>query len=210
MPIPKRIHFGLFGGHQLSDLNRRCMATWKAVLPDYEVVAWSDANIPMNKWVRRAMVECPINCHNYMQLWAIWKHGGVAMDGDVEMIRPFDLNHGMMVGFQKDDELLDCVNNAVIGCEPGHPSIRRILDRIELRRPTDDPVWIGCGLLTGEMHHLGMREPGKEVKIGDVMIYGKDRFSPWFHDEIPDRVKITERTFAVHLYEGSWGKKKTP
>ncbi len=169
---------------------------------------WGDHNIPMVKWVRDAIRLRPVNAHNYMLLWSIWRHGGVAIDNDVEVLRPFDLNHGMFVGFQKDNDMVDAINNCVIAAEAGHPSIRRILDRMELRHPDDDPVWIGCGLLTGELYHLGVRTPGLECKIGDVMIYGKDRFSPWFHTESRDQAKVTERTFAVHHYQGSWGPKK--
>ena len=34
--IPRRIHYCWFGRGALSALNQRCMATWRAVLPDYE------------------------------------------------------------------------------------------------------------------------------------------------------------------------------
>lgn len=204
--IPKILHYGWFGGWSPSDLNLRCFESWKRVLPDYQWMLYHDSSIP-SKWFREAVKHSPINAHNYMLIWSLWKHGGVAMDNDVEAIRPFDLDHGLFVGFQKDDELTDCVNNCVIGAVAGHPVLRRILDRMELRNPTDDPVWLGPGLLTAEMFNLGMRIPGHEQKIGDVMIYAKDRFNPFNHDERHDWMKVTGRAYAVHHFQGSWAKK---
>lgn len=184
------------------------MGTWADVLPDYEVMPWNDDNIPRDSnWFRAAARLKPVNAHNYMLIWSAWKYGGVAMDNDVEVIRPFDLEHGLFVGFQKDKEMLECVNNCVVGAIAGHPLLRRILDRMELRRPTDEPVWMGPGMVTAELHAIGMRIPGMECKIGDVMIYGKERLSPFFHDEPRDRAKITTKTFAVHHFEGSWAVK---
>jgi hypothetical protein len=207
--IPRVLHWGLFGGWKLSALNRDCMASWAAVLPEYTVMAWDDRNGPNRSFFRRALKESPINAHNYIGLYALYHHGGVMLDNDVEVIRPFDLNHGMFIGFQRKDSDGLCINNAVIGAIPRHPLIRRCLRRMERGNPNGDPLWFGCGLLTDELRQIGMTGVNVEQKLGDVMVYDRERLYPYFHDEpVIPREKLTDRTLAVHRWEGSWRQRK--
>lgn len=206
--IPRIIHWGCFGGHKLSELNHRCMATWKTVLPDYKIMNWDDANGPKRKFFMRALEVSPINAHNYIGIWALYRFGGVMMDNDVEVIRPFDLEHGMFVGFQRNDVDGMCLNNAVLAARPHHPVIRAIFRRMEKGAANGDPLWFGPGLLTEELHKAGVVGVNTEQKVGDIMVYDKERFYPFWHGEKIDTAKLTSRTFAVHHWEGSWNKKK--
>lgn len=202
--IPKILHWGLFAGHKLSPLNRRCMATWKKVLPDYEVRAWDDRNGPKRRWFQDALRECPINAHNYMELWTLWTFGGVMVDNDVEMVRPFDLGHGMFIGRQKGTEPTDAINCAVLGATPRHPMIEECLFMLEKQPVTHDPVWCGCGLMTRLLRRIGMKDVDQDQRIGGIMIYARDRFYPYFHDEPPLHPPYPKRTIAIHRWEGSW------
>ena len=42
--IPKIIHYCWFGGKEKPDLIKKCMATWKEKLPDYEIKEWNENN----------------------------------------------------------------------------------------------------------------------------------------------------------------------
>lgn len=185
-----------------------CMATWLALMPDFEFMAWNDDNGPDRKFFQRALKESPINAHNYIGIWALYRFGGIMMDNDVEVVRPFDLTHGLFVGFQRKDEAPLCLNNAVIGATPRHPVIKRILRRMEKGNPGGDPLWFGCWLLTEELRNIGMTGFNVEQKIGDVMIYDAERFYPFWHGETIDKTKLTDRTFAIHHWQGSWSHPK--
>lgn len=205
--IPRVLHFGYFGNWQPTALNHQCFESWARVLPDYRQVKW-EAPMILSPWFQRAVLESAINAHNYFLLYSLWKLGGYSMDNDVEALRPFEHDHGLVVGFQKDHEMKDSINNCVIGATARHPVIGRILRRMELLPVTCDPLVAGPGLLTQAMMELGFTQPGVERKIGDVQVYGKERFSPFFHDQAKDRNRATERTFAIHWYQSSWTPKK--
>ena len=48
MMIPKTIHYCWFGGNEKSDFIKKCIDTWKAKLPDYEIIEWNESNFDVN------------------------------------------------------------------------------------------------------------------------------------------------------------------
>lgn len=182
------------------------MATWADKLHDYRVMAWNDRSGPNRKFFKQALKHKAINAHNFIGLWALWEYGGVMLDNDVEVLRPFDLEHGMFVGFQRSDVEQYCINNSVIGATPKHPLIGACLSSMEHGLATGDPLWYGCGILSTELRHRGMKGINVEQKLGDVMIYDKERFYPHWYTEKLDRSKLTDRTFSIHHWQGTWNK----
>lgn len=65
------------------------------------------------------------------------KLGGLYMDTDYEMLRPFDqLNHGCVVPWESSVEFGDSetrLGNAFFASTPGHPFFRRVLEVIQNR-----------------------------------------------------------------------------
>lgn len=204
--IPKIVHFGLFGGWKLSPIGEACVESWKKVLPDYEIKLWNDDNVPKDsQFFVDALKHKPVNASHWAQYWALHEFGGVFMDNDVLSIKPFDLNHGAFAGFQRSDIWEHSINNAVMGCVPKHPLLARILKRLESAWGGDWPLWSGPGILTDELLQMGLSKLNVDQKVSDVMVYDKERFYPWFHNEPPiPKYKLTERTFACHMWEGSW------
>ena len=48
--IPKVIHCCWFGKGKQSQLIEKCIASWKAILPEYEILLWNEDNFPMDKY----------------------------------------------------------------------------------------------------------------------------------------------------------------
>ena len=46
--IAKIIHYCWFGGGQLSELEQKCIKSWKRILPDYKIIRWDENNFPIN------------------------------------------------------------------------------------------------------------------------------------------------------------------
>jgi mannosyltransferase OCH1-like enzyme len=205
--IPRIIHYALCGGWKLSDLDERCIATWRAVLPDYELHLWTDENGPKDRpFFRDACRLRPVNASNYIKFWALNEFGGIFLDNDVEVVRPFDLSPACFVAFQRDDVIDDCINTAVIGSEPKHPFILSCLRRLDSDQADTWPIWPGCGLPTEELRFRGLRGLNVEQVVEGVTVYDKERFYPWRWDEQPDRSRVTDRTFAIHHWASSWAK----
>lgn len=205
--IPKILHWGSFGPWTPGPLNTLCFDSWAQILPDYEARHWTDLNGPDHHFFQKALKERPINAHNFIGLYALYHFGGVMLDNDVEVLRPFDMDHGVFVGFQRTDSERFCINNAVIGATPRHPFIRECLRTMRRSKPHEDPLWFGCGILTDALRERGLAGLNVEQKLGDIMVYDRERFYPFFHDERPiPKECLTARTFAIHHWQHSWKK----
>lgn len=205
--IPRIIHYGIFGSWRMAPLNEMCVNSWKRVLPDYEIRLWTDINGPVHKkFFRDGIQKRPILASNYLKYWALSEYGGVFLDNDIEMLKPFDLSYGCFLGFQRDDILENSINTAVIGSEKGHEFPRRCMEALDRDNVNCWPVWTGCGLPQSELQKLGLSGLDKEQDLGSIHVYNKEAFYPWRWDHQPNRSLITDKTFCVHHWQGSWTK----
>lgn len=91
--IPKVIHYCWFGGAEFSPFIKRCIATWRQKLPDYELKEWNERNfdidsIPFAQEAYRAKQWAFVA--DYVRLYALYTEGGIYMDTDVKVLRSFD------------------------------------------------------------------------------------------------------------------------
>ena len=182
------------------------MASWALVLPDFEIRHWNDDNGPISRrFFREGRRHNPVNASDYIRYWALHEFGGIYLDNDVEVLRPFDMTRQAFLGFQRSDTPDNCINTAVLGAEAGHPFIARCLERLDNFVGEIWPVWTSCGLPTEE---LGLNKDAALLNIEHeakgVTVYSKERFYPWWHDEAPNMGRVTERTFAIHHWARSW------
>lgn len=92
--IPKIIHYVWIGGAPLPELAERCMASWKKHMPDWEYKRWDESNFDIASaplYVRQAYEAKKFAfVSDYVRLWALEKLGGLYMDVDFLVHRPFD------------------------------------------------------------------------------------------------------------------------
>ena len=91
--IPKIIHYCWFGGKNLPPLAKRCIASWKKYLPDYEIKEWNESNFDINccDYVREAyQAKKWAFVTDYVRLFVLVNEGGIYMDTDVEVIGSLD------------------------------------------------------------------------------------------------------------------------
>ncbi len=91
--IPKIIHYCWFGGNPMPPMLRMCIASWQRVMPDYEIKEWNEQNFDVHmaplcheayeagKWAFVA---------DYCRIHALYTEGGIYMDTDVLVFRPFE------------------------------------------------------------------------------------------------------------------------
>lgn len=156
--IPKVIHYCWFGGGKKDSLMEHCLQGWKKVMPDYEIKCWDASTLDMSiPYVREAYnTQSWAFLTDYMRVYILWKEGGIYMDLDVEVYRPFDifLENRMFSGidyqedvlFKKENKnLIDdeggllapyigdasfgiVIEAGILGSEKGHPYMKACAD----------------------------------------------------------------------------------
>lgn len=91
--IPKIIHYCWFGGKEIPENLLPYMRTWQEKMPDWEIMRWDESNFSIASaplYVRQAFeAKKYAFVSDYVRLWALDQYGGVYLDTDVEVIRPF-------------------------------------------------------------------------------------------------------------------------
>lgn len=92
--IPKIIHYVWIGGAPLPILAEDCIASWKTVMPDWKIMRWDESNFDIAAaplYVRQAYEAKKFAfVSDYVRLWALEQYGGLYMDVDFMVYRPFD------------------------------------------------------------------------------------------------------------------------
>ena len=92
--IPKIIHYCWFGRGEMPDLVKRCIASWHKYMPDWEYRSWSEDNFDIASapaYVQEAYAAKKYAfVSDYVRLWALEREGGLYMDVDFEVYKPFD------------------------------------------------------------------------------------------------------------------------
>lgn len=92
--ISKIIHYCWMGGAPLPPLAVECIASWKKYMPDWEYMRWDESNFDIASaplYVRQAYEARKFAfVSDYVRLWALEKFGGLYMDIDFLVHRPFD------------------------------------------------------------------------------------------------------------------------
>lgn len=154
--IPKTIHYCWLSGDPMPRKIRRCMATWKKMLPGYELRLWDKNSFDIES-VPFVSEACKLRkwafAADYIRMYALYTEGGIYLDSDVELKGSFDdmLCHRFFSSLEyhptqveKDGamELLDgqghrtkegyvsgiMIQAAVMGSEPRHPFVGDVLE----------------------------------------------------------------------------------
>lgn len=128
--IPKVIHYCWFGNNNKPDLVKRCIESWKAYLPEYEIKEWNESNFDVNCciYVKQAYeAKKWAFVSDVARLWIIYNEGGIYLDTDVELFNNLDEFLKYSCWFASDD--IRYINTGLgFGAEKGHYLIKEILE----------------------------------------------------------------------------------
>ncbi|MBP1990368.1 glycosyltransferase family 32 protein [Paenibacillus eucommiae] len=206
--IPRIIHYCWFGGKEKPDIVKKCISSWKENLPNYEIVEWNENSfdITCNTYVREAYESRKFAfVSDYVRVHALYHFGGIYLDTDVEVFKPFDdlLHHDSFWGFEQED----FIATSTIGAAKGNKLIQTFLDSYEEKRfikadGTYDDL-TNVAIITKILEGLGLQSNGEYQEIkGTGAFYPQTYFSPY--DYINCRKFITEDTYAMHYFYKSW------
>lgn len=91
--IPKIIHYCWLSGDSFPQRIEDCINSWKRFMPDYEIMLWDLTKFDINKipWTKQAFEKHKYAfASDYIRFYALYNYGGIYLDSDVEVKKPFD------------------------------------------------------------------------------------------------------------------------
>lgn len=204
--IPKIIHYCWFGRGEHPELVKKCIASWEKYLPEFEIIEWNEDNFDLNsnQFVKEAYeAKKYAFVSDYVRLYALYKHGGIYLDSDVEVIKPLTpfLKHAAFTGGESSDT---CITGTM-GAEKGHKWIENLLKYYE-----DKSFYSPKGKITNTIiiTEITKKLYGFSTSTSyqnfenELHIYPFDYFCA--KNLNTGFVNITENTYTIHHFNGSW------
>lgn len=195
--IPKIIHYCWLSDDPIPNKLQSCIDSWHKFLPDYEFVLWDRNRFDVDKipWTKQAFESKKYAfAADYIRLYAVYTYGGIYMDMDVEVVRPFDpfLSNSYILGYERKES----IEAGVFGGEKGAMWIKKCLDYYNDRNFINPDGSFNIRPLPRIMFDC-LEE---ERKIFDI--YPNDYLTAKSYET--GIVTVTENTFAIHHFAGSW------
>lgn len=196
--IPKIIHYCWFGKGGKNELFKRCIDSWKMIIPDYKFIEWNENNCDVNEttYVAEAYkLKKWAYVSDYFRFKALYEYGGIYLDTDVMVYSKFDhlLFYDAFFAF----ETYLYVHGGIIGSKPKHEIIKSILDsyRNEEGYSTSKHLTV-CRRITDILLNYGLKQNGKQqILDNNVAIFPANVLTVDFSDG---------NCIAEHLYNASW------
>ncbi|WP_349410678.1 glycosyltransferase family 32 protein [Pseudalkalibacillus sp. SCS-8] len=206
--IPKKIHYCWFGGYEKPTIVSKCLESWKDKLDGYELIEWNERNfdIEFNQYVKEAYRKKKYAfVSDYVRLYALNTIGGIYLDTDVEVLKPFDdlLNHQSFWGFEQEN----FIATSTFGAKKSHPIIQQLLDSYEerpfvLENGKFDSL-TNVAMITRTFQCIGVKLNGAfQEPTSEITIYPQTYFSPY--DYINCRYFTNDETYTIHHFHKSW------
>lgn len=206
--IPKTIHYCWFGRGKKPYLIRRCIDSWRRVMPGYEIKEWNEYNFPIDQFpfARQAYDERMwAFVADVCRFYALYHEGGIYLDTDVEVFRPFDrfLSDDFFAGTEvRHDPAGDfiTVDASVFGCIKNHWYAGKCVDeyRDAYFSKVNVPVGIVQVMATRVLEPFGYVRADNIQTIQDVKIYSTEFFTN------VDDYDGKDDLYSLHHFDGSW------
>jgi mannosyltransferase OCH1-like enzyme len=191
----------------MPQLAKDCILSWHKYMPDWEYRLWNEDNfdvnsVPYTKEAYQAGKYAFVS--DYVRLKALYDEGGLYLDVDFEVYKPFDdlMSHKAFAGVEGSKH--HPVMMGVCASEAHGEWINEMLDAYQGKhflvdgKPDMTP---NVTLLTAVMRQNGLVQNGLEQDYKDLHIFPVDYFSP--HQTTGEYVR-TENTYCEHRGLASW------
>jgi mannosyltransferase OCH1-like enzyme len=207
--IPKIIHYCWFGGNPLPELAQKCIASWREHCPDYELKLWDETNfdvntVPFTAQVARAKKWGFIV--DYIRAYVVYLYGGIYLDTDVEILKPFDesmLRHECFSGFESKKYIAP---GLIFAGEKGCRIAKELMDFYASYNFIYDPTKLKSiaspVIFTDILLKYGLKQNDTYQELGIFTAYPATYFCPISLKT--RKLTITNNTYSIHHYDGSW------
>lgn len=210
--IPKIIHYCWFGRGEKPRLAQKCIASWKKICPDFEIIEWNEDNFDIESYPYAKY--CYENkkwafLSDFVRLTVILEYGGIYFDTDVELLKSPEtlLEYGAFFGFENPTMVATGLG---FGAVSGHKAVLAMYDQYTDLQPNEQgeyPCIVCPTVNTNALLPMGLKLNGECQQIGDIAILGMDYLNPY--DDPTGRLRKTANTISIHWYSKSWLDKRT-
>lgn len=208
MSIPKILHYCWFGGRPKPPLAEKCLKSWKKFCPDYEIREWNEENFDITTaplYVRQAYEAGRwAFVTDYVRLKALTEEGGIYMDTDVEVVKPFTpyLHHQGFAGFESPER----IQTGLLACEKDFPLFREFLsyyDTAQYYNPDGtENITTNVEVLTALCEKYGFLPNDTFQVVQGFAVYPREYFCPVDFDT--EKLHRTRKTVVIHWFAASW------
>ncbi len=212
--IPKKIHYCWFGRGPMPPMALRCIESWHRYMPDYEYKLWNEDNFDINSvpYVKEAYEARKFAfVTDYVRLYALFTEGGIYMDTDVEVLKPYDdlLELSGFTGYEGSKYLPPVTGT--MASEAGGEWVKEQLASYDgahflLPDGTFD-MKTNTARISEIMKSGGFKQDGKKQVYKGMHIFPVQYFCP---RQTTGEILMTDETYCDHHFMGSWsgGKRK--
>jgi mannosyltransferase OCH1-like enzyme len=236
--IPKTIHICWFSGEEYTPFIKECIETWKIHLPEFNIRLWDKDSFDFDSipFVKEALLAKKwAFAADYIRLYALYTEGGLYLDSDVRILKPFKEEwfdygffsaHEIHPGLFEEDGGMQRLNSsflpktsgkpimgfaiqgAIFASVPKHPYIKDCLDQYKNLQLFADDGTIDL----------------KKVIIGSVITPVAEKYGYTYQDKeqilkenmlilpsnilVGNSIYLDKESYAIHLINGSWRGKK--
>lgn len=205
--IPKIIHYCWFGNKPMPERELRCMESWSKYLPEFKIMRWDEESFDINSstFVRQAYdMKKWAFVADLVRLWALKNYGGIYLDTDIEILRPFDelLHYKAFGGFETDN----VVQTGVIGSEANGEFINIIFNHyINASFVNQDGslnTKPNSAIFAEILQKHGISTENIRSSNDLIELFPSEYFCPI--EQATWEIKPTDNTYCIHYLSGSW------
>lgn len=196
--IPKIIHYCWLSNDPIPEEMQKYIESWKKKLIGYEFKLWNFEIFDKNSslWVSQAFdAKKYAFAADYIRLYAVYNYGGIYMDMDIEVLKPFDdlLERELFFGYESLK-----TKNLEAGCfgaSKGNLFIRECLKYYENRSFIKE---------NGSFDMLPLPEIITPIykKMISEEPFSDDVFTA--KSLLNGKITVTPNTYTIHHFAGSW------
>ena len=181
----------------------RYIAGWKRILPDYEFIKWDLKKFDKDTsiWVSEAVEKKKYAfASDYIRIYAVYHYGGIYLDMDVEVLKPFDelLDQAYMFAYESPDKKR--IEAGCFGAEKNDPFLKTCLAYYKNRHFIRSEAGADMQPLSKVMGRI-IRKRYPEYKV-----YSHEYFTAKSYETGIETAG--ENTYAIHHFAGSWKSKE--
>lgn len=214
--IPKIIHYCWFGNGPFPKKVQECLDSWHRYLPDYTIKEWNENNFDISqscRFVKEAYEQKKYAfVSDYVRLYALLREGGIYMDVDVEVLRPFDVSlFKQPLNFSLEEGGL--IAGEFIASEQGHPFLKGMLEVYHrMHFMLEDGslnMAVNNTYLQEELAKIGYeKNPRKQLLPSwGIELWPCDYFQ--CRSLVTGKVALTDNSYCIHWHTILWSSWQT-